>query len=143
MIALLCGLLFSFGLLLSGMTQPQKIFSFLDFTGQWDPSLAAVMLGAIVVYSPAQYLIRRRSKPIFAEEFPKFSSRKVDGSLLLGSALFGAGWGLGGFCPGPALVSLLSGSSSVLLFVGAMLTGMFIVDIQKRSKTIEDVSGDQ
>jgi uncharacterized membrane protein YedE/YeeE len=141
--ALLCGLLFSLGLVLGGMTQPQKIFDFLDFTGQWDPSLGAVMFGALIVYAPAQRLIRRRRRPLLAPSFSDFSSRKIDRPLLLGAALFGAGWGLGGFCPGPALVSLVSGAQSALLFVGAMLAGMLIVDASKRQPIIEDVSGDQ
>lgn len=124
-IALLVGVVFALGLGISGMTRPEKVLGFLDLGGAWDPSLALVMVGAIAVHLVGYRLIvRRRARPIFGERFGIPSLRGVDRRLLAGAALFGVGWGLGGLCPGPALVSLASGSSSILIFVAAMLAGM-------------------
>ncbi|MCS6925756.1 MAG: YeeE/YedE family protein [Candidatus Binatia bacterium] len=119
-------MLFAVGLGLSGMTQPAKVVGFLDLTGRWDPSLACVMLGAIAVHAPAYRLIRRRSAPIFAAAFAIPTRRDFDLRLVGGAALFGIGWGLGGFCPGPAITSLPSGHTAVLLFVPAMVAGMYL-----------------
>ena len=113
-----CGLLFALGLGLSGMTQPAKVTGFLDVTGAWDPSLAFVMAGALAVFAPAYWLSRRRAVAA--------SERGLDARLVGGAALFGLGWGLSGFCPGPAIVSLGGASRAALVFVPAMLLGMAI-----------------
>src|SRR5579883_2872540 len=108
LIALLAGLLFAIGLILSGMTQPAKCTGFLDFTGDWDASLVFVMIGGIGTHIIAQRLRLRWSKPILAQTFPKYSLTAIDRRLLIGSTIFGVGWGLAGLCPGPALVSLIA-----------------------------------
>ena len=122
---LLSGLIFGIGLILSGMTQPAKVIGFLDPLSGWDPSLAFVMIGAIAVHSLAYRLVPRLQRPLFASDWRLPTRRDVDLRLLLGAALFGAGWGLGGYCPGPALTSIVSGASSTLLFTAAMLGGMW------------------
>ena len=115
--ALLSGTLFGAGLATAQMTNPAKVLSFLDFTGAWDPSLAFVM-GAAVLVSAVAYRLHRSAAPA--------ATAGIDGRLLAGAALFGLGWGLAGFCPGPALASLITGSSQVALFVVAMLGGMAV-----------------
>lgn len=120
------GILFALGLGISGMTQPDKVIAFLDVTGDWDPALAFVMGGALLVYTLAFRLITRRERPILARQFLIPTRRDINPPLLIGAALFGAGWGLGGFCPGPALASLVTGATPVLIFVGAMLGGMLL-----------------
>lgn len=125
--ALLAGLVFGIGLLLSGMTNPAKIQNFLDIFGQWDPSLLLVMGGAIAITAPGFYLLRKRSSPAFATRFHWPSRTDLDGKLIGGAALFGIGWGLGGFCPGPALAALplaLDGVTGAIWFVPAMLIGL-------------------
>ncbi|NTX17840.1 YeeE/YedE family protein [Myxococcus sp. CA051A] len=118
------GLLFALGLGLGGMTDPAKVVGFLDVAGSWNPSLAFVMAGALGTYALLRRLILRRARPVLADRFPAPPQADVDGRLVAGSALFGIGWGLSGYCPGPALVSLPVGGTTVLLFVGAMLVGM-------------------
>ena len=118
------GVLFAVGLAISGMNQPQKVVAFLDFTGDWDPSLALVMLGAIGVYLPAQRIIYRRRAPVFDVRFHKPSETKLTSRLFVGAGLFGLGWGMAGYCPGPGISSLVSGSSSALVFVVTMVTGI-------------------
>jgi len=120
------GLIFAVGLGISGMTQPAKVTAFLDFTGNWDPSLACVMIGAIVVHAALYRLIRRRSAPLFTSTFSIPTRTDIDPRLVGGAALFGIGWGLGGFCPGPAVTSLASGRMSVVIFVAAMVIGMYL-----------------
>jgi uncharacterized membrane protein YedE/YeeE len=122
--ALGAGALFAVGLSLSGMTQPAKVQGFLDFTGNWDASLAFVMVGAIGVHALLRRLIARRAAPVFRPAFESRPQARIDSRLLAGSALFGVGWGLGGYCPGPAFVSLGGVSLSALVFVGAMTAGM-------------------
>ena len=124
--AFVSGLIFALGLGLGGMTQPAKVTAFLDLAGNWDPSLAFVMGGAILGYAPLYHLIRRRSTPLFASTFSVSTRTGLDLRLLGGAALFGVGWGLGGFCPGPAVTSLASGHPSVLIFVASMLAGMYL-----------------
>lgn len=124
--ALASGLLFGVGLVVSGMTQPQKVLDFLDPLGHFDPSLMLVMVGAIGVHLPAYHAIRRRTAPLYAARFEVPTRRDIDPALLVGALLFGAGWGLGGYCPGPALVALPAGHSATIVFVAAMLAGMFI-----------------
>lgn len=121
---LVSGFVFAVGLALSGMTQPDKVMGFLDFTGRWDPSLAFVMGGAVTMYLVAHRWTRRQPKPVFAETFPDPPGNSIDGRLIVGALLFGVGWGLSGFCPGPALVSLGAGMRAALWFVPAMVVGM-------------------
>ena len=118
------GTLFGLGLAISGMVNPQKVIGFLDFAGDWDPTLALVFGGALLVTIPAFRLILRRSRPVLAEEFELPSNKDVDGRLLTGAAIFGVGWGLAGFCPGPAVTALASGLLPVFAFVAAMVAGM-------------------
>jgi uncharacterized membrane protein YedE/YeeE len=123
--AFIAGFVFAVGLAISGMTQPEKVIGFLDITGDWDPSLMFVMVGAIAVHAAAYHLwLKKWKRPLLVENFSLPTSKVIDGRLLLGSALFGVGWGLGGFCPGPALVSTMSYDRSVLTFVLSMLAGM-------------------
>jgi hypothetical protein len=124
LINLFGGTLFGLGLTVSGMVNPQKVIGFLDVAGDWDPTLAFVMGGALLVAIPAFRLILRRSHPILAEEFELPIKKDVDGPLLGGAALFGIGWGLAGFCPGPAVTALASGLLPVFAFVAAMVVGM-------------------
>ena len=118
------GTLFGLGLAISGMVNPQKVIGFLDFAGDWDPTLALVFGGALLITIPAFRLILRRSRPVLAEEFELPSKKDVDGRLLAGAAIFGIGWGLAGFCPGPAVTALASGLAPVFAFVAAMVAGM-------------------
>lgn len=118
------GVLFALGLTFSGMTQPARIVRFLDFAGAWDPSLLLVMGAAIAVYLPLSRLITRRSAPLWEKEFSLPLSKAIDARLVIGAAIFGAGWGLGGFCPGPAITSLGAGSGTALVFFLAMIAGM-------------------
>lgn len=123
---LIAGLIFGLGLVISGMADPAKVLNFLDITGNWDPSLAFVMGGAIAVTLPGFALLRRRSAPIYAEKFAWPTRNDVDGQLLSGAATFGVGWGLSGFCPGPALTALSLGATGTLVFVPFMLLGMWL-----------------
>jgi uncharacterized protein len=120
----LLGLLFGAGLVISGMTQPEKVVSFLNVAGSWDPSLAFVMGGAMGVNLIATRLMPRLAAPIFGGAFALPTRTDINPRLVGGAALFGVGWGLGGFCPGPALTSVVGGASEALIFVGAMLGGM-------------------
>jgi uncharacterized membrane protein YedE/YeeE len=122
--AFAAGLLFAVGLGIGGMTQPARVIGFLDVAGRWDPTLALVMGGALAVFAPLNALIRRRRAPLLAERFEVTTRRDVDAALLLGAATFGVGWGLAGFCPGPAIVSLASGQTAPLVFAATMLAGM-------------------
>jgi uncharacterized protein len=118
------GFVFALGLGISGMTRPAEVVGFLDVTGDWKPALAFVMGGAILVHLVAYRLVRRMPSPLFEGGFGIPTRRDVDPRLLGGAALFGMGWGLAGFCPGPGIVSLASGAPTVLWFVGAMIAGM-------------------
>ena len=123
--SIICGIIFSIGLGISGMTQPQKVIGFLDIFGEWNPSLAFVMGGAVLSYLALQLLIQRNfSIPVLGGSFQIPTRKDLDRSLIIGALLFGSGWGLGGYCPGPAITSLGSGSLNALLFVGAMGVGM-------------------
>ena len=127
--AFICGILFSIGLGISGMTQPQKVIGFLDVLGEWDPSLVFVMGGAVISFLLLQLLIQRRfSKPMLGERFQIPSRKDFDRSLIFGALLFGMGWGLGGYCPGPAITSLGSGSLNAVMFMVAMGVGMLLAD---------------
>jgi uncharacterized protein len=120
------GLLFGAGLVVSGMTDPHKVLGFLDLFGAWDPSLMLVMVGAIGVHALAYRLIRRRARPLFARSFALPTRRDIDAKLLLGAAIFGVGWGLGGYCPGPSLVALPSLGLGVAVFVLGLGVGTFV-----------------
>ncbi len=127
-IALVSGLLFGLGLIAGGMTDPSKIQGFLDLFGQWDPSLALVMGGAVLVGAIGFAIARRRKVAWSGEAIDLPQSRVVDARLLAGGALFGIGWGLGGFCPGPAFAALGAGFAPAAWFVVAMLLGMWLHD---------------
>jgi uncharacterized membrane protein YedE/YeeE len=124
--AVIAGALFALGLAISGMTEPAKITAFLDVTGAWDPSLAFVMLAAIAVHLPLVRLARQRQAPLFGRAFHWPKAHGIDARLILGSAIFGVGWGLSGYCPGPALTSLVAGGLPVLAFIGAMIAGLLL-----------------
>lgn len=120
------GVLFGIGLAVSGMTDPSKVISFLDVTGNWDPSLALVMVGALCSFALFNGLIKRRAAPILGGQLPGPPSGSIDARLILGAALFGVGWGLGGLCPGPAIANLGAFHVEAGLFVAAMVAGMVI-----------------
>lgn len=126
------GLLFGWGLLISGMTDPGKVIGFLDLAGAWDPSLAFVMGGAVAVGLVAFTLARRRTVTVLGGALHLPSRRDIDTRLVVGALLFGAGWGLAGFCPGPALVSMAAGHTQALVFVGAMVAGMALFELFDR-----------
>ena len=126
--ALFCGALFGLGLALSGMLDPTRVQGFLDITGAWDPSLAFVLGGAVTVMFLGLRLIGRLRRPAFDDRFHLPENRAIDRPLVLGSALFGIGWGIGGFCPGPAVAALSLGRLEPLLFVAFMLAGMIVHD---------------
>ncbi len=122
--ALASGLLFGLGLTVSGMINPAKVIAFLDIAGHWDPSLALVMGGAIPVAAMGFALARRRAAPVCADAFASPTKTRLDLRLCAGAILFGIGWGLAGYCPGPALASLAFGGARTFVFVAAMLVGM-------------------
>lgn len=124
--AFVAGLLFGLGLLLAGMANPAKVLAFLDLAGNWDPSLALVMVGAICVAALPLNLAQRRTKALLGGAMQLPTRRDLDARLIGGSLLFGVGWGIAGICPGPAVAILLTGHRQALLFVAAMLAGMLI-----------------
>lgn len=129
--AFLSGLVFAIGLVLSGMTDPAKVIGFLDFAGDWDPSLAFVMMAGILVHATLYPIITRARSPLFGE-FQIPTRRDIDWRLVVGAAMFGIGWGLSGFCPGPAIVSLAGLGPSVLVFGGTLYIGMALFSMVKR-----------
>ena len=133
LVALVSGLIFGVGLVISQMTNPAKVLNFLDVAGHWDPSLAFVMAGAIPVAAIGFYLARRRQTPLLTPKFNWPAQAAVDLRLIAGAALFGIGWGLVGFCPGPALAALQSGRHEVFIFVAAMIAGMLVFRLYNRS----------
>jgi len=133
--AFLTGLIFGFGLILSGMVNPAKVLAFLDLAGAWDPSLGLVMGGAIAVALPAFQLLKRRTETVFAEPLHLPTRQDIDARLIVGSLGFGIGWGLAGFCPGPALVAVGALKPEAIVFVIAMLVGMGLFElIEQRRK---------
>jgi uncharacterized membrane protein YedE/YeeE len=132
--SLLAGLVFGLGLIVSGMADPAKVLGFLDLFGAWDPSLALVMAGAIGVGSVAFWFAGRRAASLLGEPMRLPGSRQIDRRLVGGSLLFGIGWGLAGFCPGPALVALGMGEAKALVFVVAMLVGMGLFEWLERRR---------
>jgi hypothetical protein len=124
----LIGLLFGFGLILSGMTDPGKVKGFLDIFGSWDPSLALVMAGAIVVSFLAFTIAKKRTTSFLGNELYLPTSNQIDKPLVIGAVLFGAGWGLAGFCPGPVIVSFAAGQTKAIFFLAMMIIGMWIFE---------------
>lgn len=140
------GLLFALGLALSGMTQPAKVIGFLDVAGgRWDPSLAFVMMAALAVTGGAWLLfLKKRTAPILTETFHLPTRKDLDARLLGGAAIFGLGWGLGGFCPGPGIVSLATGAAPVVAFVAAMLVGIRVVaTIEAQQQRLRERAADE
>ena len=124
-VALVAGALFGAGLAVAGMTDPNKVFNFLDLSGRWDPSLALVMASAIPVAALGFMIAGHRSKPVLEQDFKLPGNTRVDARLIAGSALFGVGWGLGGYCPGPAVASLADAGLPLVAFLCAMTVGLF------------------
>ena len=135
LMALITGLVFGIGLIAAGMTNPAKVLGFLDLAGRWDPSLALVMAGAILVALPAFRIAARRRQSLLGEPMHLPTATRIDRRLVLGSLAFGAGWGLAGFCPGPALASLATGAVQPLIFCAAMLAGMGIFELIERRRS--------
>jgi len=132
--SLLAGLVFGLGLIVSGMANPAKVLGFLNLAGPWDPSLALVMVGAIAVGLVAFHVARKRTTSLLGAAMELPISRQIDRRLVLGSVLFGVGWGTVGFCPGPAIVALGMGEVKAVVFVVAMLFGMGIFELFERRK---------
>lgn len=130
----LTGLLFGVGLIVSGMTDPSRIIGFLDVAGAWDPSLAFVMGGAVLVGSAGFRLAERRPTSVIGGLRQLPGTRRIDARLILGSATFGIGWGLAGFCPGPAVVAFGAGYDKAVVFVIAMLAGMVAYEVTERRR---------
>ena len=133
--ALLSGLVFGLGLIVSGMANPAKVLGFLDLAGAWDPSLALVMGGAVAVGFFAFLIAKNRTRSFIGAEMKLPTTSSIDSRLLAGSALFGAGWGIAGFCPGPGLVALGMGEQKAIVFVAAMLAGMVIFSWLEKRKS--------
>ena len=129
------GLLFGLGLAVSGMLDPARVRGFLDVGGAWDPSLVFVLGGAVSVSALGYALSRRLPRPALAETFDRPTSRRIDPPLVLGAALFGIGWGLSGFCPGPAVAALSTGAGPAYVFVAMMLLGMAAHELRPRRRT--------
>lgn len=126
LVAFLAGLTFGFGLLVSGMSSPDKVLAFLDLAGAWDPSLAFVMGGAVLSATPLFWLARRRQRPLAGETYDQPDTRLVDKRLIGGAVLFGIGWGVAGICPGPAVVDLILAPAATIPFVAAMIAGILV-----------------
>jgi uncharacterized membrane protein YedE/YeeE len=131
-IVYLIGLLFGLGIVISGMANPAKVINFFDLAGTWDPSLAFVMIGALVITFVGYRMVLRRPAPVFSNRFGLPANNQIDRPLIAGSAIFGVGWGISGFCPGGALPALGTGKPEVLLFVAAMILGIFVAKLLKR-----------
>ena len=126
LVSLFCGIIFGIGLVISQMINPAKVLGFLNLFGEWDPSLAFVMIGALIVSSPLFHLFKNKEKPIFSTSFPISENKEIDKRLIIGSILFGAGWGLVGLCPGPAISSIALFNVSSVTFVFSMFIGFYI-----------------
>ena len=133
LISLLAGIIFGTGLVISEMINPEKVLSFLDLFGNWDPSLAFVMIGALIISSPLFHLIKNNKKPLLADSFNYSKNKDINKRLIIGAALFGAGWGLGGLCPGPAISSIALININSITFVFAMFFGFCLVKFLKLS----------
>lgn len=128
LISLLSGTIFGLGLTISGMVNPQKVLGFLNIFDAWDPSLIFVMVGAIIIFAPLHFIFKKKSRPILAKNFISIENKNIDKKLLIGSGLFGVGWGLAGLCPGPAIASISFLNPSSLIFVLFMFVGFFIAN---------------
>ena len=126
LVSLFCGIIFGIGLVISQMINPAKVLGFLNLFGEWDPSLAFVMIGALIVSSPLFHLFKNKEKPIFSTSFSISENKELDKRLIIGSILFGAGWGLVGLCPGPAISSIALFNVSSVTFVFSMFIGFYI-----------------
>ena len=124
--SLISGIIFGIGLTISGMVNPEKVLGFLNIFRSWDPSLMFVMIGAILIYSPLHFIFKRKSRPIFAKNFFVTSKTDIDKSLIIGAIMFGAGWGLAGLCPGPAISAISFLNPSVYMFVLFMFVGFYL-----------------
>jgi hypothetical protein len=133
--AFIVGLIFGIGLIVAGMTDPAKVQGFLDLAGDWDPSLALVMGGAILVGLVAFRVAGKRERALLGDVMRLPTATHIDRRLVLGGLAFGAGWGLAGFCPGPALASLATGGAKVMIFTGAMVAGMVVFELLERGRS--------
>ncbi|HPF45593.1 MAG: YeeE/YedE family protein [Alphaproteobacteria bacterium] len=127
--AFIAGLIFGLGLIISGMSNPAKVLNFLDLAGTFDPSLLFVMGGAILVVFTGYKLVLKRNTPIFDNAFHIPTRKDIDKNLIIGSAIFGLGWGIGGFCPGPSLTSILLGSEGIIYFFPSLIVGLIITKL--------------
>ena len=134
-IAALVGLIFGLGLLVSGMANPHKVLGFLDLAGPWDPSLALVMGGAVAVGLVGFALASKRQRSLLGEPMQLPTRKDIDAPLVIGAALFGIGWGLAGYCPGPALIGITAGMTSAIIFSAAMLAGMVLFGLWQGRKS--------
>ncbi|MDA7703956.1 YeeE/YedE family protein [Candidatus Pelagibacter sp.] len=130
-ISLVCGVIFGIGLTVSQMIDPAKVLGFLNIFGDWDPSLAFVMIGALIISSPFFHLFKNNNKPIFSEKFSYSQKKEINKKLIVGSSLFGAGWGLAGLCPGPAIASLALLNINSAIFVVTMFIGFYLVKLSE------------
>jgi uncharacterized protein len=141
-VAFVAGLLFGLGLIVSGLANPAKVLGFLDIAGKWDPSLALVMCGAIAVASVAYASARKRTASALGLPMQFSGARTIDARLIGGSIVFGVGWGLAGFCPGPALVAMGAGYAKAAVFVAAMLAGMALFELIERNRPRSGAAAD-
>lgn len=132
LIAFISGILFALGLGISGMTLPYKVIGFLDIFGEWDPSLLFVMVGAISTHAVSYRFIRRLKAPVYSDQWGFSDKKDITPALVIGSALFGVGWGMAGYCPGPALVSMATLEAKPTLFVASMIAGMIVFNFLNR-----------
>ena len=130
-ISLVCGIIFGIGLTVSEMIDPAKVLGFLNIFGDWDPSLAFVMIGALIISSPFFHLFKNNKKPIFVKSFNYTTNKEINKKLIIGSSLFGAGWGLAGLCPGPAIASLALLNINSAVFVVAMFVGFYLAKLSE------------
>ena len=130
-ISLVCGIIFGIGLTVSEMIDPAKVLGFLNIFGDWDPSLAFVMIGALIISSPFFHLFKNNKKPIFTKNFNYTTNKEINKKLIIGSSLFGAGWGLAGLCPGPAIASLALLNINSAVFVVAMFAGFYLAKLSE------------
>ena len=128
-ISFISGIIFGVGLSVSNMINPKKVLGFLDLFGQWDPSLIFVMLGAIIISAPVFFLFRSKNKPLFADNFTMPTLKSIDKNLIIGSSIFGVGWGMVGFCPGPAISSLALLNTYSVYFILSMLGGFLLTEL--------------
>ena len=129
--SLISGIVFGLGLTISGMVNPEKVLGFLNIFNAWDPSLLFVMIGAILIFSPLHFIFKRKSRPIFVKNFDITSNTNVDKNLIIGAIMFGAGWGLVGLCPGPAISAISFFNTDVYLFVLFMFVGFYLGNLFK------------